>query len=199
MAGAGRDGRGSGGHRRPAHVGRGLLTDEIVEPAEEVLVGRAFVIRSFVVGGDLKQIQELGSGPIDAAEMLEKHKVMPHKLISPEGTLEIAPAIGFADVIADSIETVMCAQWYDANISIPGCDKNMPGCLMAMARVNRPALVVYGGTIRAGELDGAKLGGAILSGADLSGANLTMADFTGSDVTGTIFQATHLDRTTGIH
>ena len=51
----------------------------------------------------------------------------------------------------------MRAQWYDANISLPGCDKNMPGCLIAMARVNRPALMVYGGTIRAGELDGAKL------------------------------------------
>jgi dihydroxy-acid dehydratase len=44
----------------------------------------------------------------------------------------------------------MCAQWYDANISIPGCDKNMPGCLMAMGRVNRPSLMVYGGSIRSG-------------------------------------------------
>jgi dihydroxy-acid dehydratase len=55
------------------------------------------------------------------------------------------------DLIADSIETVMCAQWYDANISIPGCDKNMPGCLMAMGRVNRPSIMVYGGTIRPGK------------------------------------------------
>jgi len=54
------------------------------------------------------------------------------------------------DLIADSIETVMAAQWYDANVSIPGCDKNMPGCVMAMGRVNRPALMIYGGTIRAG-------------------------------------------------
>ena len=54
------------------------------------------------------------------------------------------------DLIADSIETVMSAQWYDANISIPGCDKNMPGCLIAMGRLNRPSLMVYGGTIRAG-------------------------------------------------
>ncbi len=44
----------------------------------------------------------------------------------------------------------MSGQWYDANISIPGCDKNMPGCLIAMARVDRPSLMVYGGTIRAG-------------------------------------------------
>ncbi len=54
------------------------------------------------------------------------------------------------DLIADSIETVMGAQWYDANISLPGCDKNMPGCVMAMARVNRPSIMVYGGTIKPG-------------------------------------------------
>lgn len=44
----------------------------------------------------------------------------------------------------------MGAQWYDANISLPGCDKNMPGTIIAMARVNRPSLMVYGGTIRGG-------------------------------------------------
>lgn len=61
------------------------------------------------------------------------------------------------DLIADSIETVMHAQWYDANISIPGCDKNMPGVLMAMARVNRPSIMLYGGTIRPGYFQGKKL------------------------------------------
>lgn len=54
------------------------------------------------------------------------------------------------EIIADSIETTMAAHWYDALVAIPGCDKNMPGCLMAMGRLNRPALMVYGGTIRAG-------------------------------------------------
>eukprot|EP00802_Teleaulax_amphioxeia_P004849 Tamp_04853.p1 GENE.Tamp_04853~~Tamp_04853.p1 ORF type:complete len:590 (+),score=127.70 Tamp_04853:164-1771(+) len=54
------------------------------------------------------------------------------------------------DLIADSIETVMGAHFYDANISIPGCDKNMPGTILAMARLNRPSLMIYGGTIRAG-------------------------------------------------
>jgi dihydroxy-acid dehydratase len=48
----------------------------------------------------------------------------------------------------------MHAQWYDANISIPGCDKNMPGCLIAMGRVNRPSLMVYGGTIKPGHQNG---------------------------------------------
>lgn len=61
------------------------------------------------------------------------------------------------DIIADSIETVMRAQYYDANIAIPGCDKNMPGCLMAMARLNRPSLMVYGGTIQPGILGDRKL------------------------------------------
>lgn len=54
------------------------------------------------------------------------------------------------DIIADSIETVMSAQWYDGNITLPGCDKNMPGALIAMGRFNRPSLMVYGGTIKAG-------------------------------------------------
>jgi dihydroxy-acid dehydratase len=73
------------------------------------------------------------------------------------GTEGMSYSLPSRDIIADSIETVMRAQWYDANIALPGCDKNMPGCLMAMARVNRPSLMVYGGTIRAGELDGLKL------------------------------------------
>ncbi len=66
------------------------------------------------------------------------------------GTDGMSYSLQSRDLIADSIETVMAAQWYDANISIPGCDKNMPGCLIAMGRLNRPALMVYGGTIRAG-------------------------------------------------
>ncbi len=52
--------------------------------------------------------------------------------------------------IAASSETVMSAQWYDGLVTLPGCDKNMPGCLIAMGRLNRPALLVYGGTIKPG-------------------------------------------------
>jgi dihydroxy-acid dehydratase len=73
------------------------------------------------------------------------------------GTDGMSFSLQSRDLIADSIETVMAAQWYDANISIPGCDKNMPGCVMAMGRLNRPSLMIYGGTIRAGHLDGEKL------------------------------------------
>jgi len=66
------------------------------------------------------------------------------------GTEGMSYSLQSRDLIADSIETVMGGQWYDANISLPGCDKNMPGCIMAMGRVNRPSLMIYGGTIRAG-------------------------------------------------
>ena len=61
------------------------------------------------------------------------------------------------DIIADSIEAVMRAQYYDANVALPGCDKNMPGTIMAAARLNRPTIVVYGGTIRPGHLGDKKL------------------------------------------
>jgi len=66
------------------------------------------------------------------------------------GTEGMSYSLQSRDLIADSIETLMSAQWYDANISLPGCDKNMPGCVMAMARLNRPALMIYGGTIKPG-------------------------------------------------
>jgi dihydroxy-acid dehydratase len=66
------------------------------------------------------------------------------------GTRGMSFSLQSRDLIADSIETVMNAQWYDANISLPGCDKNMPGCLIAMGRLNRPALMIYGGTIKPG-------------------------------------------------
>lgn len=66
------------------------------------------------------------------------------------GTDGMSYSLQSRDIIADSVETVMNAQWYDANISIPGCDKNMPGVMIAMARINRPSLMVYGGTIKPG-------------------------------------------------
>ena len=59
------------------------------------------------------------------------------------GTDGMSFSLQSRDLIADSIETIMGAQWYDALVTIPGCDKNMPGCVMAMGRLNRPALMVY--------------------------------------------------------
>ena len=61
------------------------------------------------------------------------------------------------DVIADSIETVVSAQWYDAVLAVVGCDKNMPGSVIAMGRLNRPAIMIYGGTIHSGKWKGESL------------------------------------------
>lgn len=66
------------------------------------------------------------------------------------GTRGMSYSLPSRELIADSVETVLGAQFYDACIVIPGCDKNMPGVIMGVSRLNRPALMVYGGTIRAG-------------------------------------------------
>jgi dihydroxy-acid dehydratase len=85
------------------------------------------------------------------------------------------------DVIADSIETNAGAQYYDALIAIPGCDKNMPGALMAMGRLNRPSLMLYGGTIAPGHYKGEDLN--IVSAFEALGqkiaGNLSEGDFKG--------------------
>ena len=73
------------------------------------------------------------------------------------GTEGMSYSLPSRDLIADSVETIMGGQWYDALIALPGCDKNMPGCLIAMGRLNRPALMVYGGTIRPGKWNGQAL------------------------------------------
>lgn len=73
------------------------------------------------------------------------------------GTDGMSYSLQSRDLIADSIETIMGAQWYDGLITLPGCDKNMPGCLIAMGRLNRPALMVYGGTIKPGSYRDEKL------------------------------------------
>ena len=73
------------------------------------------------------------------------------------GTDGMSFSLQSRDLIADSIETIMGGQWYDGLVALPGCDKNMPGCLMAMGRLNRPALMVYGGTIRPGKWNGESL------------------------------------------
>ena len=66
------------------------------------------------------------------------------------GTDGMSYSLQSRDLIADSVETIMAAQWYDALVALPGCDKNMPGVVMAMGRLNRPAIMVYGGTIKPG-------------------------------------------------
>jgi dihydroxy-acid dehydratase len=99
------------------------------------LGGLAAVVRDAVTGAGLVGLRFNTIGVSDGMSM---------------GTRGMSYSLPSRDLIADSIETVVNAQWYDGLVTIPGCDKNMPGCLIAMARLNRPALMVYGGTIRAG-------------------------------------------------
>ena len=73
------------------------------------------------------------------------------------GTSGMRYSLPSREIIADSIETVVGAQWYDAVVTVVGCDKNMPGAMMAIGRLNRPAILVYGGTISAGCHAGKKL------------------------------------------
>ena len=73
------------------------------------------------------------------------------------GTAGMKYSLVSRDVIADSIETVAGAQYYDAMVAIVGCDKNMPGAMMALARVNRPGILVYGGSVKAGKWKGEDL------------------------------------------
>ena len=73
------------------------------------------------------------------------------------GTEGMRYSLPSRDIIADSIETVAGAQWYDGLITVVGCDKNMPGAIMAQGRLNRPSILVYGGTIAAGHYKGQKL------------------------------------------
>lgn len=73
------------------------------------------------------------------------------------GTSGMRYSLVSRDIIADSIETVFGAQWYDGMIAVVGCDKNMPGSLIAMGRLNRPAIMVYGGSIHSGNWKGESL------------------------------------------
>jgi len=73
------------------------------------------------------------------------------------GTSGMRFSLPSRDIIADSIETVTSAQWYDGVIAIVGCDKNMPGAMMALGRLNRPGIIVYGGTISPGCVGDKKL------------------------------------------
>ena len=86
------------------------------------------------------------------------------------------------EVIADSIETVCGAQYYDGLVAVVGCDKNMPGSLIAMGRLNRPAIMVYGGTIAGGDWKGQQLN--IVSAFEALGEklanNITPEDFKGT-------------------
>nr|WKN36873.1 dihydroxy-acid dehydratase [Tunicatimonas sp. TK19036] len=94
------------------------------------------------------------------------------------GTAGMRYSLPSRDIIADSIETVVQAQWYDAVVPIVGCDKNMPGAMMALGRLNRPAVLVYGGTISPGHYKGEDLN--IVSAFEAYGKKIT-GDITPED------------------
>jgi dihydroxy-acid dehydratase len=101
---------------------------------------------------------------LDLSEKVKKSVVDTQKLVGYRfntvgvsdgismGTSGMRYSLQSRDLIADSMETTMGGQWYDGLIALPGCDKNMPGCIMAMGRLNRPGIMIYGGTIRAGHM-----------------------------------------------
>ena len=76
------------------------------------------------------------------------------------GTKGMTYSLISREIIADSIETIVNAQFYDGLISVVGCDKNMPGAMMAIGRLNRPSILVYGGTIKSGKYKDQKIGRA---------------------------------------
>lgn len=97
------------------------------------------------------------------------------------GTTGMRYSLPSRDIIADSIETVVSAQWYDGVVTIMGCDKNMPGAVMAMCRLNRPSIMIYGGTILSGAYKDRRIN--ILSTLEAYGekiaGNLSQEDFNG--------------------
>jgi dihydroxy-acid dehydratase len=104
------------------------------------------------------------------------------------GTEGMRYSLQSREIIADSIETVMGAQWYDALIALPGCDKNMPGCLMAMGRLNRPAFMIYGGTIKPGFVEAG--GRRLETGGGEEVAHKTMAAATAAKASSATLQPT---------
>ena len=95
------------------------------------------------------------------------------------GTPGMRYSLASREVIADSIEMVSGAQYYDATVAVVGCDKNMPGALMGVNRVDRPAVIVYGGTIAAGRALGRKLDvvSAFEAPGQLAAGDITPEDF----------------------
>lgn len=104
---------------------------------------------------DLALVTKQGTQEVDLVGLIF-HTIGVSDGIS-NGTEGMRFSLPSRDIIADSIETVVQAQWYDGVLAVVGCDKNMPGAMMALARLNRPGLLVYGGSIRSGCHKGQKL------------------------------------------
>ena len=136
-------------------IGTGLTTADLAKPEIGIasvwwegntcnmhLNDLAAVVKTGVVEADMVGMRFNTIGVSDGISM---------------GTSGMGYSLQSREIIADSIETVMGGQWYDGLVAIPGCDKNMPGALIAMGRLNRPAIMVYGGTIKPGNLNGQTL------------------------------------------
>ena len=99
-------------------------------------------------------INELAEAAAQGADQAGAKSVQFNTITVSDGISMGTPGMRYSlvsrEVIADSIEAVVCAQGFDGFVAIGGCDKNMPGCAMAMARIDRPSLFVYGGTIQLG-------------------------------------------------
>jgi dihydroxy-acid dehydratase len=99
-------------------------------------------------------IAELAREAVSGADSAGGKAVLFNTITVSDGISMGSPGMRYSlvsrEVIADSIETVVGAEGFDGFVAIGGCDKNMPGCAMAIARLNRPAVFVYGGTIRPG-------------------------------------------------
>src|SRR5580698_10448358 len=99
-------------------------------------------------------ITELARAAASGADAAGGKSVLFNTITVSDGISMGTPGMRYSlvsrEVIADSIETVVAAEGFDGFVAVGGCDKNMPGCAMAMARLNRPAVFVYGGTIRPG-------------------------------------------------
>ncbi|KAH6603677.1 dihydroxy-acid dehydratase [Trichoderma cornu-damae] len=134
----------------------GLTRDHDFPGAQAMLYGAGVPDRE-----TMKNAPQVGIAMLELAQIVKRSVEKQGMLGWQFNTVGVSDAITMGgdgmrfslqtrEIIADSIESVTCAQHHDANISIPGCDKNMPGVVMAAARHNRPFVMVYGGTIRKG-------------------------------------------------
>ncbi len=132
------------------------LTDEDMKKAQVGIVSTGYEGNTCNMHlNDLAKIVKSGMSENDLVGLIF-HTIGVSDGIS-NGTEGMRYSLPSRDIIADSIEIVMGAQWYDGLVSVVGCDKNMPGAMMAMTRLNRPSILVYGGTIASGNYKGKKL------------------------------------------
>ncbi len=133
------------------------MTDEDMEKAQVGIVSTGWEGNpcNMHLNGLAEQVKE-GIGEQDELIGLIYHTIGVSDGMSM-GTQGMRFSLPSRDVIADSIETVAGAQWYDGLVTVVGCDKNMPGAMIGLARLNRPAILCYGGTISPGCYDGEKL------------------------------------------